>query len=225
MKRIIGGVVLTVAMVVGGASVAEARVTQVTPTPVRVVVRSPESAYRAVLRTNTTTLGNHYASIWLVSPNTGRMTFSAEGRSRSADVPVLGTLVSEFIAPYWGLVDAMAVDDADGRTTPMTLDVRRRSRVTMDVPRIDRGRVVVSAVVEHYNGAGSAGKYIPSKKSPVQLQELTSSGWVLVALGVTDGGGLVTVMGSAGPGEHRYRVRRPDGATVWAAASKSRVVE
>lgn len=230
MNKIVRGIVgavVTAVMVAGGSSVAEARVTLVPSDPVKVVVKEPVPSFTATLRTNTTLDGKHYASIWINSPVSGHLLFAGEGGGESRDVSVTGDVFTDEVKPHWGLVDAMAVDDVDGRSTGLTLDVRRRTRVSITrVTKLHSGVTFVSVSVQHYNGDGLAGKYIPSKSSPVQLQERTlGRNWGKVDSTVTDSNGAATLVVSATPGRHIYRVYRPNGATVWSAISKTRVVD
>lgn len=222
--RGIVGVIAAAVMVGSGVSVAEARVTQVPSAPVRVVVNVPVPSFQALLKTNTTLDGKHYASLWFVSPVTGRLTFAGEGGGESATVRVLADLDAASIAPHWGLVDGVAVDDVDGRSTPVTLDVRRRSRVFLSRPTVSRGKVSFVAGVQHYDG-GVSETYIESKKSPVRLQERIDGKWVHLSTARTDSEGMATLVATASPGRHRYRVYRPNGATVWSAVSLSRAVD
>lgn len=222
MKRTIAAVAVSVGLVFGGGSVAEAAITQVPSEPIKVTVNAPDVWYRTTLRTNTTLEGVHYASIWLMAPATGVMMISGQGRTESPDVKVAAQLYAVDVSPSWGLVDGVAVDDIDGRSRAITLDVRRASKVGLKA--VDRGPLaVLNVTVRHYSG-DEAAKWIPSQKSPVRVQERVQGEWVAVKSSVTDRDGKATVLVRKSPGRHIYRVIRPNGATVWGATSPTRSV-
>lgn len=221
MKRIVTGIVTAGLVVVGVAPVAEARVTEVVPI-IKVVVGGPVATYRTPVRTNTTLYDTHYASTWIQYPG-GRQLFSGEGRSRAATVPVLGEVQSDFMNNVWGLTDGVAVDDVDGRSTAVVFDVRRRTKVGLTASVLGGSTVLLGARVTHYDAV--TGRYINSRLSPVRLQELIGGKWVTVKNVKTDTAGRASgLVVPATAGSHRFRALRPNGATVWSAASLSRVV-
>ena len=214
VSALVIGTTVALVAVIGAAGPSHGAVA--VTAPVRVVVDSPTEPFTAVVATTAGAGRVHAASVWVGYPGDAALTLAGSATSVTSAVPVRGQLDTRRITS-WGAMTAVAVDDADGRSRAVGLNVRRRSVARLTHAEVDGGRVRLGARVTHYDPV--AGRYVSSKLSPVRFQEQAGAGWVTVATGQTTGDGLTGAVLAAAPGVHRFRVARPDGATVWGSVS------
>jgi hypothetical protein len=218
--RVIGAVVACLAVLVGIAPHASARVYPTT-NPIRVVVSGPRAIVSAqLISTAARPDGTHAAA--LIGPN-GFMV-SGESRVRGPIVPVnvSGTIPSYLLTP--GTQMWVASDAGDESYVGVGVKVLRQSRfASVRAFPVSGGRVVVVADLQHYDIQANA--YRPSKLSPVAVQYQTGS---VQAKGVAQWrtAGTITTDAVGNPaaglvrlpkGAVRVRMVRAEGATVTSA--------
>jgi len=223
MKRIVIAAllitsVLVPAVVAGLSTSARADVGTVS-LPTAVTISEPTVSFSGTVRVGATTTGLRSASLWFRYPNTASAIRIGTATSRRPGYLVVTvSLDATRIIP--GLNKFQVKDDADGDTRTITLDLRRKSRVTITHAEFrSDGRVALAVKVSHYDPR--MGNFAPSKLSPVRLQEKIGETWVPVGQITTNASGLAGVLLKAGPGLHDYRAIRPNGATVLTATSKT----
>jgi hypothetical protein len=223
MKRIVLATlllpgVLAPAVVTGLSAPARADVVAVS-LPTAVAISGRTLSFSGTVRLGSTTTGLRSASLWFRYPGADSSTRVGTATSRRPGfLVVTASLDAARITP--GLNQVQVKDDADGDSRTIILDLRRRSRVmiTQAEVRAD-ARIALAIRVEHYDP--KLGRFVPSRLSPVRLQEKVGSTWAPVGQVTTDQAGLAAVRITAGPGPHDYRAVRPNGATVLAATSKT----
>jgi len=222
MKRIVIAALLITSVlvpaVVTGLSSARADVGAVS-LPASLTIAEPTVRFSGTVRVGSTTTGLRSASIWFRYPDATEATRIGTATSRRPGfLVVTASLDATRVVP--GLNRVQVKDDADGDSRTITLDLRRRSRVTITHAEFrSSGRVALEVKVWHYDP--KLGRFAPSKLSPVRLQEKVAGSWVPIAQVTTDATGLARALLQAGPGLHDYRAIRPNGATVLTATSKT----
>jgi hypothetical protein len=223
MKRIITATLLIASVVVtavvtGLAAPAKADVVTVS-LPTAVTISARTVSFSGTVQVDSSTAGRRSASVWFRYPNASAAVRVGSATSRRPGfLAVTVTMDASRIKP--GVNRLLVKDDADGAARTIMLDLRRLSRVSVALTEFRAAeRVVLAVEVVHYDP--KVGRFIPSRKSPVRFQEKVSGAWVTVDETVTNAAGRAVVLIPAGPGVHRYRAVRPNGATVLAATSKS----
>jgi hypothetical protein len=223
MRRIaIAGLLITSvlipAVVTGLSSSARADVGAVS-LPSSVTISQRTVSFSGTVQIASTSTGLRSASLWFRYPGLASASRIGTAISRRPGfLVVTASLDATRVTP--GLNQLEVRDDADGDTRTILFDLRRQSRVmiTHAEYRSD-GRVALAVKVWHYDP--KAGRFAPSKLSPVRLQERVDDRWVSVGQVTTGADGLAGALVPAGPGRHDYRAVRPDGATVRTATSKT----
>jgi hypothetical protein len=220
MNRFVTGTLLVASVLIpaGLAGPARADIVAVS-VPTAVSISGPAVSFSGTVRVGSAEAGLRSASLWFQYPNTPAAVEVGTATSRRPGfLAFTANLDATRIIP--GLNQIQVQDDADGDTRTMVLDLRRVSRVSITHAefRTD-GTVALAVRVRHYDAA--RGRLIPSRLSPVLLQEKVLGAWVPVSRVITDRSGLAGAVVAAGPGQHYYRAVRPNGATVLTATSKT----
>jgi methionine-rich copper-binding protein CopC len=164
--------------------------------------------------------GWHHVTI--LAPAGERLLEAGHGASKTADVVVRVTLATKYLTP--GTQNELVVqDDVTGDWSTLPLDVRRRSRLTLThaAPQTG-GTLLVRGLLRHYSL--EAGRFVPSRKSPIRVQQLVNGRWLTLADAATNPSGMVGVAVRPLPGHVVLRLSRPTGATVTATTSARLVV-
>ncbi|MFI7586051.1 hypothetical protein ACIB24_03125 [Spongisporangium articulatum] len=187
---------------------------------IKVVVDAPKETITLPIVTSASADGSHSATLWIHYPDDPVYTLAGATAGSGASVTLKATLDTRKIT-RWGALQADVVDDTDGSSTTIDLDVRRRSQAMLNHAEVRTApsgcQVALGARVRHYSPA--ARDYVASKRSPVRFQEYTKGRWATAKTATTTDDGLSGATVTAAPGKHVYRAWRPDGATVWADAS------
>lgn len=186
--------------------------------PAVIGVAARTVTFPASVEVGASVTGLRSASLWYTYPDARARTLVGTATSRtSGSLTVVGRLDARRIAP--GRIRVLVLDDVEGDARTIELELRRRSRVAVTRAELRAdGRAELDVLVRHYDHR--TGGYVPSRLSPVRLQEQVGGRWVTVATVTTDRTGTAAALVPAGPGAHRYRAVRPDGRTVLAATSR-----
>jgi hypothetical protein len=157
------------------------------------------------------------ASLWFRYPDTGVLSRVGRATSRRPGfLAITATIDTTRIVA--GANQLTVVDDTDGDSRTINLDLRRVSRVSITHAEFRaHGRIALAVRATHYDPRSN--HFVGSKLSPVRLQEKLSGTWTTIASATTDSSGLAGALVPAASGVHYYRVVRPDGATVLGATS------
>ena len=216
LAAILAGACLAVLAPVGAAVAAS-------PTPVVVV------ASRTVLVPVTVDLqpqlsargpwGSYAADVW-VKGTTG---WEQVGSLHGPTPHLSGRVRVNAARTGVGRVTLWVLDQSTGDVQRVAVTLLRRTAVSRPFVEACDGWVYVRATVSHYDPR--VGHYMPSKASPVRVQEATPRGWVTVATITTDTRGTVAGYVPVGYGRHLLRLQRLTGATVTAGTSPTVTVE
>jgi hypothetical protein len=210
--------VLVPAVVTGLSGPARADVAAVA-LPTVVTISERTLSFSGTVQIGSSTTGLRSASIWFQYPDRATATRVGTATSRRPGfLVVTASLDATRITPGRNWIQVR--DDTDGGTRAIALDLRRRSRVAITHAEYrSDGRVALAVKVSHYDP--KLGRFMPSKRSPVRLQERVGDAWVPLGQITTNAAGLAGSLVPAGAGLHDYRAVRPDGVTVRAATSKT----
>lgn len=194
-------------------------------TPARAdTARTAAAPVPVTISSRTATLTVHAAAtgiragwrhVTILAPAGARLLEVGHGASRTADVPVRVTLATRWLKP--GTENELVVqDDVTGEWSTISLAVHRRSELSLTYldPK-PSGQVLVRGALRHYK----AGRYVPSRKSPVRVQQLVDGRWTTLATSTTNRAGTIVATVHPLPGAVALRLSRPTGATVTAAVS------
>ena len=213
MRKIIGTIVTTAALLAGLPSTAQAAIAPVAP--VRVVMSGPVVHVRMTMTSSTPTTARGGHGVEITSQLRNGMVATGEAWSDYSTIPVSIDMPS-MLAPIgdWRME---AEDYGDGRVTPILVRVLRASRLSIGPLATGSGVAVGMVALTHYDPM--AGRYVAAPGSPVRVERLSAGRWVLAATWTTDMRGVATgaVRLPAGPQTIRYV--RPDGARDAAASS------
>ncbi len=123
-----------------------------------------------------------------------------------------------------GLQTWMVRDLQDGVLRALPVVVRAQSRFAWAaLLPVETGLVYVDAQVEHYRPA--TGGWASSGLSPVWVQVLRGGSWVTVGSVTTGANGHAVGLVAVPVGRLTFRLYRPTGATVTAAATRAMVLD
>lgn len=225
MRKAISSILVALATVplFAGSSWAAPAVPVPLATPAQVVVSGPMAALSARV-VSTVTSGREAHCVAVSAPVGAARAQVRVGVSCGYGNPlsVRVSVPSRLLAT--GLQTWMVRDLVDGALRALPVVVRAQSRFAWgSVLPIESGLVYVDAQVEHYR-PGSNG-WAGSGLSPVWVQVLRGGSWVTVGSVSTNASGHAVGLVAVPVGRLTFRLYRPTGASVTAAATRAMVLD